>query len=316
MEAPVRCNACDDELVVGFSGKRRGICPWCTARRMAATAHLVDRVLPAASYRQWVLSVPKPLRLRLARDPEWAGWPATSPSGRSARGSFGSRALAALGIRGPARSRSCSGSVAWSTSTCISTSSPDGVFVDDQGGLAFVLHPVPRGADLLAIHDRLVRRVMRRLANEAVADLDESIDPEPDLFAQVQAEAATTWRAPAVGSAPVRGSERLRAWHEGFSSTRCRHAAVTPLPSWRSLGQSMQLAARSRFAVRLRAGRAMRCRIRASPREPRPRLPSVGRTLDSPSPSATSSSGSIVTRASPSSSRLTTWTTSRPCAPG
>jgi len=40
---------------------------------MADTAaHLVDRVLLAAPYRQWVLSVPKPLRLRLARDPEWA----------------------------------------------------------------------------------------------------------------------------------------------------------------------------------------------------------------------------------------------------
>ena len=79
------------------------------------------------------------------------------------------------------------------------------------------MHPVPRGADLLAILDRIVRRVMRRLADAGVADPDESIDPEPDLFAQVQAEAATTWRAPSVGSAPVRGSERLRAWHEGFS---------------------------------------------------------------------------------------------------
>ena len=35
---------------------------------MAETAaHLVDRGLPQAPYRQWVLSVPKPLRLRLAR---------------------------------------------------------------------------------------------------------------------------------------------------------------------------------------------------------------------------------------------------------
>jgi hypothetical protein len=27
-----------------------------------------------AQYRQWVLSAPKPLRLRLARDLEWASW--------------------------------------------------------------------------------------------------------------------------------------------------------------------------------------------------------------------------------------------------
>jgi len=41
---------------------------------MADTAaHLVDRVLPHAPYRQWVFTVPKPLRLVLARDPAWTG---------------------------------------------------------------------------------------------------------------------------------------------------------------------------------------------------------------------------------------------------
>jgi len=33
------------------------------------SARLVERVLPAASYRRWVLTVPFPLRLRIARDP-------------------------------------------------------------------------------------------------------------------------------------------------------------------------------------------------------------------------------------------------------
>jgi hypothetical protein len=33
------------------------------------SARLVERVLPAPSYRQWVLTVPSPLRLRIARDP-------------------------------------------------------------------------------------------------------------------------------------------------------------------------------------------------------------------------------------------------------
>ena len=32
------------------------------------SARLVERVLPAASYRQWVLTVPFPLQLRIARD--------------------------------------------------------------------------------------------------------------------------------------------------------------------------------------------------------------------------------------------------------
>jgi hypothetical protein len=42
---------------------------------MADTAaHLVDHVLPSAPYRPWVLSLPKLLRLRLARHPAWTTW--------------------------------------------------------------------------------------------------------------------------------------------------------------------------------------------------------------------------------------------------
>jgi hypothetical protein len=35
---------------------------------------LVDHVLPRAPHRQWVFTMPKPLRLVLARDPAWASW--------------------------------------------------------------------------------------------------------------------------------------------------------------------------------------------------------------------------------------------------
>ena len=42
-------------------------CPSCGARRMAqAAAHLVDYVIPHVPVRQWVLSLPIPLRLLLA----------------------------------------------------------------------------------------------------------------------------------------------------------------------------------------------------------------------------------------------------------
>jgi hypothetical protein len=52
----------------------------------------------------------------------------------------------------------------------------------------------PTNADVLAILDRIMHRIARRLAKDAaVGDLDE--DAVPDVFAQVQAEAATTWRA-------------------------------------------------------------------------------------------------------------------------
>jgi hypothetical protein len=61
-----RCETCGHDLLVAYSCKNRGICPSCSARRMANTAaHLVDRVLPDVPVRQFVLSLPFELR-RLA----------------------------------------------------------------------------------------------------------------------------------------------------------------------------------------------------------------------------------------------------------
>src|SRR6201993_4271368 len=57
------CDTCPKELLLPFSCKRRGFCPSCAARRMAQTAaHLVVHVLPWVPTRQWVVSVPVPLR--------------------------------------------------------------------------------------------------------------------------------------------------------------------------------------------------------------------------------------------------------------
>jgi hypothetical protein len=86
---------------------------------------------------------------------------------------------------------------------------PDGVFVDDDDRLAFAPHPVPTSTDVLAI----LNRIARRLADEACDDRVEDID----LLAQVEAEAAATCRSPHNGKPTVRGVERLRAWCEGFS---------------------------------------------------------------------------------------------------
>ena len=62
----MKCDACRHEKLVAFSCKRRGFCPSCGARRMAETAaHLVEHVLPEQPIRQWVLSFPYPLRLRV-----------------------------------------------------------------------------------------------------------------------------------------------------------------------------------------------------------------------------------------------------------
>ena len=67
----LRCADCAHDKLVAFSCKRRGFCPSCGARRMAETAaHLVDHVIPEVPVRQWVLSLPIPLRLLLAAQPE------------------------------------------------------------------------------------------------------------------------------------------------------------------------------------------------------------------------------------------------------
>jgi len=161
--ARVRGQACGDEIVVAFSCKRRGICSSCTSPRMADTAaHLVDHVLPRApyrQYRQWVLTVPKPLRLRLARDPAWTSW--VGQLAVRAIGAWQRRVARARGMRAPRTGavmfvQRFGGRVNLNVHCHVVI--PDGVFVDDdRDGLAFAMHPVPTSADVLAILDRIVR---------------------------------------------------------------------------------------------------------------------------------------------------------------
>ena len=70
----VQCETCHAEHLVAFSCKRRGFCPSYGARRMAESAALlVDEVLPHEPMRQWVLSVPFPLRFLFASHPKVMG---------------------------------------------------------------------------------------------------------------------------------------------------------------------------------------------------------------------------------------------------
>ena len=61
------CDTCQKEVLLAFSGKRRGFCPSCAGRRMAQTAApLVACVMPWVPTRPWVVSVPIPLRYWMA----------------------------------------------------------------------------------------------------------------------------------------------------------------------------------------------------------------------------------------------------------
>ncbi len=67
----VQCESCKDERLVAFSCKKRGFCPSCGGRRMAEiAARLNDRVFPEVNIRQWVLSLPMPLRYWLSANPK------------------------------------------------------------------------------------------------------------------------------------------------------------------------------------------------------------------------------------------------------
>ena len=66
----VRCEDCKHERMIAFSCKHRGFCPSCCAKRMIeSSALLIDNVLPRQPMRQWVLSVPFPLRFLFANQP-------------------------------------------------------------------------------------------------------------------------------------------------------------------------------------------------------------------------------------------------------
>ncbi len=65
----VFCDGCRQGMLVAFCCKGRAVCPSCSGRRMAeAAVHLVDHVLPEVPVRQWVLSLPYPIRFLLVRD--------------------------------------------------------------------------------------------------------------------------------------------------------------------------------------------------------------------------------------------------------
>jgi hypothetical protein len=62
--ARVFCRHCQDEFLLPFSCKCRGICSSCRAKRAAAfVAFLKDELLQNVCHAQWVFTIPKMLRL-------------------------------------------------------------------------------------------------------------------------------------------------------------------------------------------------------------------------------------------------------------
>ena len=67
--ARVRCMQCGHEFLVGFSCKRRHLCPSCHQKRVVEYGQwLLTHVLKSVPHRQWVLSIPKRLRIYFMYD--------------------------------------------------------------------------------------------------------------------------------------------------------------------------------------------------------------------------------------------------------
>jgi hypothetical protein len=214
----VVCRQCGDEKLVAFSCKGRGFCPSCGARRMFDTAaHLVDRVLPKAPYRQWVFAFPSYLRLRLAYQREF--FEAARRIVVAAIFNWQRRGARRLGIKKP-----LPGAVSFSQRFSSSLAVwphlhlvvPDGVFAEDAAStVVFHVLPRPTVKDLEQVAVRIARRVYRWLSQHEVLD-----EPTDALAATYAAAADPPRRHRGEGARP---SPKLVALVEGFSLEAGRH---------------------------------------------------------------------------------------------
>jgi Putative transposase/Transposase zinc-binding domain len=164
------CDTCHKELLVPFSCKRRGFCPSCAGRRMAQTAaHLVEQVLPWVPTRQWVVSVPIPLRYWTASSPDL-----TAKVHTIIRTTIGQYYINQAVTRGLPRDKVHPGSVtfiqrfgsALNLNVHYHLLFLEGVYLDrtDQGRPPrFLQGEPPTDTDITAVIQKISRRVIRKL---------------------------------------------------------------------------------------------------------------------------------------------------------
>jgi len=184
----IQCMACGYDRVLAWSCKGRAFCPSCGGRRMADTAaHLVDRVFPETPVRQWVLSLPRPLRYLLAYDAALL----TAVLGVFIRALFGSlrRRTKRMGLR-DGRPGAVTFVQRFSSALGLHvhfhTLALDGVYTPD--GTFHMLGP-PTDAEISRLCATVARRVHRllvrrgRVPDEASAAADPLAEREPLLAA-------------------------------------------------------------------------------------------------------------------------------------
>jgi hypothetical protein len=221
--AQLFCPNCHERYVVGWSCKGRGFCPSCGGRRMNAGAlTLTGHVLPDVPLRQFVLTVPFPLRFPLAFDGKllcqvvhiFIDTVAANLRRRLAeRGITGGKHGAVVVIQRANSDLRCNPHV--------HAIFLDGLYAKDHDGKGLMFHPAPAPTqqDVEAIVERASKRILRFLQRRGVISLvtapgdgevtvvtDETMGEQDRLLARLLA-AATAGAFPAGPAhkrAPIR----------------------------------------------------------------------------------------------------------------
>lgn len=207
----LECTECRQATLVAFSCKSRGWCPSCTTRRAVELGEKLKAELPLVAHRQWTLSLPRPLRLAVVKQPgllKVAERALVKAVWRCQRAS-----AKRLGARG----RHLGGAVAmtqWFGSSLQLTPHlhvlvPEAVW-DAQTGAVTPLPP-PTDEEVEAVVRRVVRQVRAPFED---AQADAGWEDEEEL-AKLQAEAVQQ-RLGLEGDAP-RPKRRRVAVAQGFS---------------------------------------------------------------------------------------------------
>ncbi len=217
--ARMQCSqpGCTFERLVAYSCKGRSICPSCVSRRMVdCAAHLTDRVLPVAPYRQWTLSLPYDVRLRIGYDKQRIA----DVLSYFLRTVFAWQRLQArrAGIENP-----LTGSVTLSQrfgsilqySPHFHSWLPDGVFAQgDAGDLVFHRLAPPTDEDIVRLLLRIAKRVDKLLSLHQ--DDSRPDDEEQVLFDDQAAAVQSPLARPPRGQNPPPYKPRC-SFFEGYS---------------------------------------------------------------------------------------------------
>ncbi len=190
-------------------------------------AHLTDRVLPPARYRQWVWTMPRAVRYWLASDA--ARITRVHALFLGAVLAWQRRLASERGIVGGGQPGAISFVQRFGGQLNLNVHFhvvvPDGVFVEDGQGGAVRLHalPGPRDQDVVDIAMKVARRVLDLVADDAEGQ-GAPLDDESAALAAAQAaaiETGTLIPQPPSTIAPLLGHRRSVSF-DGFSL----HAAV------------------------------------------------------------------------------------------